>query len=287
MPILGFARPAALEPHQRADRIATLIGRNIDAHHRPRNDRQAEIPPQGEDRVGRPLIDVECLDLEAVEQVACVLVGQLDQLGGRAALRDDKFHARRQLAECVQVGRRKGQYDPLSALFEREVIAHEKRAQHVALRSVFDVLQEAVLARDELAVANAEDDTDRVVAIARQADRVSVAASDDFHGLRLLELVQPLQGIAQLRCPFVILRVARFLHPLAQPGSDVERLPRKKQQHIVDHAPVVFDALIADARRLATLDMKVEAGPIWSFFRQVPGAGPHRENAADDLQRLP
>src|SRR6266571_7760237 len=104
---------------------------------------------------------------------------------------------------------------------------------------------------------------------------------------RLLELVQPLQGIAQLRCPFVILRVARFLHPLAQPGSDVERLPRKKQQHIVDHAPVVFDALIADARRLATLDMKVEAGPIWSFFRQVPGAGPHRENAADDLQRLP
>ncbi len=138
-----------------------------------------------------------------------------------------------------------------------------------------------------LAVANAEDDPDRIVTIAGETDRVGVAAPDDLHRLRLLELIQPFERIPQLRGALVILHVTRRVHPLAQPGAHIERLPRKKQEDIINHAPVILDTLIAHARRPAALDMKVETGPVRRLFRQMPGTGPYREDAADDLQRLP
>src|SRR5881397_1737168 len=141
-----------------------------------------------------------------------------------------------------------------------------------------------MLARDEPTIANAEDDADSVVAIAGETDRIGVTTPDDFHRLRLLELIQPFERVPQLRRALIVLHVARLLHPLTQPGAHLERLPRQKQKDVVDHAPVVLDGLIADAGRLAAIDVIVEARPVRSFFGQVPGAGPHRENATDDLQ---
>src|SRR3989441_329137 len=181
---------------------------------------------------------------------------------------------------------RKRQHDALGALFEREIVPYQKRAQHFAFGGMLDVLQEAVLPRDELAIPNAEDDPGCIVTIAGETDRVGVTTSHDLHRLRLLELIQPFERIPQLRRTLVVLHVARLVHALAQPGAYIERLPRKKQEHIIDHAPVILDALIANARRFAALDMKVETGPVRRLFRQIPGAGPYREDPADDLQRL-
>ena len=286
-PVLRLAGTATLEPHQRAHRIAPLVVRDIDADHRPWNDWQAEIAAQGKHRVGRPLIDVEGLDLEAVEQMARVLIGELNELRGRAALRHRELDAGRQLAERIQIGGRKRQHDALGALLEREVIAHQERAQHCAFGRMLDVLQKAMLARDEPAIPNAEDDSDRVVPVTSETDRVGVATSDDLHRLRLLELIQPLERVAELRRALVVLHVAGLVHALAQPGAHFECLPRKEQEDVIDHAPVILDALIADARRLAALDMKVQTGPVRRLLRQMPRAGPHREYPADNFQRLP
>jgi len=121
--------------------------------------------------------------------VARVLIRQLDELGCRAALRDDELDAGRQLAQRIEIGRGERQHHPLGALLERQIVAHQERAQHLAFRGVLDMLQEPVLARHEPAVSNAKDHTGRVVAVARQADRIGVTTADDFHRLWLLELV--------------------------------------------------------------------------------------------------
>ena len=216
-----------------------------------------------------------------------ILIGQLDELGGGSALWDGKLHAGCQLSHCVEVGWDKGQHDPLGALLERQVVPHEEGPEHFAFGSVLDVLQEAVLARDQLAVTNPQNDADGIVAVAGQTDRVGVAAAHDLYRLRLLELVQPFQRVTQLRGALVILGVTGLVHPLPQPGTHLERLSRQEQQYIVDHAAVLFPALGADARRLAARDMKVETGPVGGVVGQIPGAGSHGEDPADDFQRLP
>ncbi len=144
-----------------------------------------------------------------------------------------------------------------------------------------------MLARDEPAVTNPEDHAHGIVTIAGETDRIGVATPDDLHGLGLLELIQPLERIAKLRGPLVVLRVAGLVHALAQPGAHVERFTGQKQEDVIDHAPVILDALITDARRLAAIDMEVQTGPVRRFFRQMPGAGPDCEYPADDFQRLP
>jgi hypothetical protein len=117
-------------------------------------------------------------------------------------------------------------------------------------------------------------------------DSVSVPAADHLDRLRSLELIQPLECVAELRRPLVVLRVARFLHALAQPRPDLQGLAGQKQQHVIDHPSIVFAALIPDAGRPAPLDMEIQAGPVRRVLRQMPGAGPHREDPPDNLQRL-
>src|SRR5207245_10382381 len=133
-----------------------------------------------------------------------------------------------------------------------------------------------MLARLVVAVAYAEADSHRTITVTDEADRVGIAAPDGLHRLRLLELVQPFQGVPQLRRPLVVLRVARFLHALAQSRPHIERLSREKQQHVVDHAAVVFHALVADARSLPALLVIVETLPVGRFLGPVPSAVPDR-----------
>ena len=185
------------------------------------------------------------------------MIGEFRELRGRSALRHHELDARRELAEGIQIRGRKGQHHAFGTLLERQIVAHQERAEHFPFGGMLDVLQKAMLARDEFAVPNAEDDADSVVAVAGETDRVGVTTPDDFHRLRLLELIQPLERVPQLRRTLVVLHVAGLVHPLTQPGAHLERLPRQKQEDVVDHAPVILDGLIADARRPAAVDVKV------------------------------
>ena len=99
----------------------------------------------------------------------------------------------------------------------------EKEVQNLAVRLASAYL-EAVLARDQPAVSNPENDGGRIVAVTRQSDRIGVASAHDLDRLRPLELIEPFECIAKLGCAFIVLSVARLLHTLAQPRANLQRL---------------------------------------------------------------
>ena len=104
--------------------------------------------------------------------------------------------------------------------------------------------------------------------------------------MRLLQLVEPLQGVPQLRRALEIELPARREHALPQPRAHVERLALEEEHHVLDHTAIIVLALVADAWRAAALDVVVEARTVGSLARQVPVAGAHREDSPDDLQGL-
>ena len=288
-PILRLLGPARLEPDERAHRIAPLVGGDVDAHERTRHGGEPEVAPEREYRVRRPLVDIEALDLQAVQQVSGVLVREVGELRLGAALRYVPIHLGRELAERREIlgGGRERQQHLARPNLERQVAPHQKCRQDRSFRLVLGVLEEPVVARDQLAVANAEDDPAHIISVPRDAHRVRVATAHELDRLRLLQLVEPLQGVTQLRRPLEVALVRRLLHALAQPDPYVHGLPFEEHDHVVDHPLVVRRALQGDARRAAALDVVVETRPVRGLARQIPVAGAHREDAADDLQGLP
>src|SRR5213083_2718315 len=73
-----------------------------------------------------------------------------------------------------------------------------------ALRFVLHVLEKAMVPRDDPAAAHAQHHPARLVAVAREADGVRVASAHHLHRLRLLDLIEPLQGVAQLGGALVV-----------------------------------------------------------------------------------
>ena len=152
--VLDLLGPAGLEPDQRPHRVAPLIGRNVDAHERARHGGEPQIASQREHGVGRALVDVEALDLEAVQQVAGVLIGELGELRVGAPLRHVPLHFRRELLERLQIlGREREQRLP-SPHLERQVAADQEGRQYGTLGLVLGILEEPVIPRDQLAVAH-------------------------------------------------------------------------------------------------------------------------------------
>src|SRR2546430_12027336 len=97
-----------------------------------------------------------------------ILIGELDELRRRAALRHCELYGGSELAKRIEISRREREHDPLGALLERQIIAHDERPQDCAFRRVLDVFQEAMLARYQPALANPQDDAGRVIAVACQ-----------------------------------------------------------------------------------------------------------------------
>src|SRR2546422_11031037 len=97
--------------------------------------------------------------------------------------------------------------------------------------------------------------------------RVRAAPPHELARLRLLQLVEPLQGVTQLRRPLEVALVRRLLHALAQPDPYVHGLPFEEHDHVVDHPPVVRRALQGHARRPTTLDVVIETRPVRGFAR--------------------
>ena len=119
-------RPSGLEPDQRADRVAPLVVRDVDANEAAGNDAQAEVASQGVDRVLGPLLGFERFDPEALEQVAGVLVGQLQP--ARAVPRCGTGHSvpGHQFAQRVPSVRRKRDNQPACPAFRRDVVPDRK-----------------------------------------------------------------------------------------------------------------------------------------------------------------
>src|SRR5690242_14834111 len=175
----------------------------------------------------------------------------------------------------------------MGPLLEREVVPHQKCRQHGSLCFTLRVLEEAMLPGDNPALPDAENDPTGVITVPGETDGVRVPAPHLLHRLRAVDLLEPADGIPKLGRPLVILDPARFVHPFAEPGPYVDRLPLEEQKDVIYHAAIVPLRLVVHAGSLAPLDVVVQAGPVRTLFRKLPVAGADGEEAPDDLQGLP
>jgi hypothetical protein len=143
-----------------------------------------------------------------------------------------------------------------------------------------------VVAGEQLAAADAHHRDARVVAVARVADHVAVAALELEHHRRLLHALEVAEGVAKLARALEIEPLGGLLHARRDAAHHLVGLAVEEDGDLVDHRPVVVERLVADARGLAALDREVEAGALGHLARHVVVARPHREDALDDVQRL-
>ena len=145
-----------------------------------------------------------------------------------------------------------------------------------------------MLPPDHPAVPHPEQHADRIVPVAREPDHVGVAAADDLHRWRLLELLQPPQRVPQLAGALVVLALRwQSCITSRDPRPHVLGPALEEVEHVVDHPAVLLLALPADARRPAPADVVVETGPLPPLPREVVVTGSHGEDAPDDRQRPP
>ena len=106
-----FGRPAS---NQTSEPTVSRpwLWRDVDADEAARHGAQAEVAAEGVDRILGPLLGLERLDPQALEQVARVLVGQLEPAVRGAPLRHGPVGVGQQLAERVPVGGREREHHP-------------------------------------------------------------------------------------------------------------------------------------------------------------------------------
>ena len=144
-------------------------------------------------------------------------------------------------------------------------IRHQNRIVGLALH----ICEIAMVAGQQLAVADAEYRRTRIVAIPRESHHIAVAAFDLHDDRRLLDALKLEQRIAQLGRSFKLEIGGSALHHGADTTGDLFRLPVEKVQDVFDHRAVVVERLQADAGRLAASDVPVETGALRHFLRHV------------------
>ena len=192
-----------------------------------------------------------------------------------------------QRRELFRVGRRERHQEPAGPLLGGDVVAHQEGAQHVIVALFFEVVEEAVLARDHLAVPNPEPEPHGVIPVAGVADHIGIAAAGQLHRGRRLDLFQPPQRVAQFGGALVVGPLARLDHQVPDAAPHVDRVPFEEAENLRDHGAILGLALPPDAGAAAAPDVKVETGTVAPFPRDVVGAAPDREDPADDRERAP
>ncbi len=285
LPILGASRAPVLEPDRRADGVGALGGRDVEADERARDAREAELATERVHRIGGALVRFQRGELELLEQVPRILLGQIDELATRAPLRNAHVRPLERALERLAILEVERYEELGGALSARQIGAREIRRENARIVFLLEVLDEVVLAREQLPAANAHDRDAGLVAVAGIAHHVAIASLDLDHHRRLLQTLEMAEHVAQLGGPLEIESGRRILHPLAHPTRDLIGAAIEKEEHLIDHRAVLDLRLREDARRLAPLDRVVEARALGHLVRHVVVARPHGEDALDDVER--
>ena len=170
-----------------------------------------------------------------------VLLGQLDELAARPALR----HQIAVRGSDSSISSRSSNSNGTSSSRARSGRAggsvRARYAESTAVVAlVLEVLEKLVFARQQFSAANAQQRDARVVAVARVADHVAIAAFDFHHDGRLFELLQMPQRIAQLGRALEVQALRRGVHALAHATRHFGGASVEIEHHLVDHR-AVFD----------------------------------------------
>jgi hypothetical protein len=148
------------------------------------------------------------------------------------------------------------------------------------------VLEVEAVAVDELAAPQREDLDGRVVALRADADHVDGADGATVGGLPLGEVLHRLQPVAVARRLLEALLAGGVTHPLLQLAQDRPRVAGEELDHAVDDRAVLLPRDVADAGRLAALDVVVEARDPAVAPGLRPLAGAELEDPVQHVERL-
>ena len=118
------------------------------------------------------------------------------------------------------------------------------------------------------------------------ADHVDRADRAPLDGLALGEPLDRAQPISVARRVLEPLVGRRLVHLLLEPAPDRPVVAREKLDHLVDHVAVVLLRDVADARRVAALDVVVETRDAAAPPGLRPLARPVAKDAVQDVERL-
>jgi len=127
-----------------------------------------------------------------------VLRREIDELTARTALRRVNLRSVERLLDNLPLFELQGNQELARTLLCDAIRADEKRLQHSAVGFVVDVLEELMVAREQLPVADAHPRDARIRAVASVSHDVAVAALDLHHDGRLFQSLEMLQNVSQL-----------------------------------------------------------------------------------------
>jgi hypothetical protein len=169
-------------------------------------------------------------------------------------------------------------------ILQREIASREIRLKDRRIRLLFQILQELVLAREQLASSNAHQRDGCVVAVTSVAKDVAITAVDREDDRRFLHALEMLKRVAQFGRPLEIQRLGGELHALANTPRDLLRASLENYQHLVDHRAILALRLRENTRRLTALDVIIEARPLRHLPRHVEITRAHGEDPLHDVE---
>src|SRR5690242_13848654 len=146
--------------------------------------------------------------------MTCILRRKVDELPAGSSLRDVDLRAIQGLLDhfpLVELDR----HEQLPRAFLSNAIrADQKRLQHVGILFFIDILEELVIAREQLPGTNAQPGYARIGPISRVSQHIAVAALDLHDHGRLLQSLEMLENVSQLRRSLEIEGLRGKLDPL-------------------------------------------------------------------------
>ena len=157
----------------------------------------------------------------------------------------------------------------------------------VLVRAVLLARQVEALPLGQHTVAHLEDLGVGVGALDRHPDHVGASQRTARHLLALHQAADGVQPVAEERRPLEVLRLGRLLHLVLEVAGDLLVAAGEEADDPVDVAPVLLLVDVADAGRLAALDVVVEAGHAGAPARLRPLAGAVLEELPEQVEGLP
>ena len=126
---------------------------------------------------------------------------------------------------------------------------------------VFDLVDDEALAPDDAALAHVEHLHARFERVLGEADEVVVLLAGADHLLALDRLAHARELVADAGRELELELVGGVAHPLLEPLDDRVVLAVEEVEELLDELHVLVVVDVADARRRALLDVRVEARP--------------------------
>src|ERR1700694_5311634 len=125
----------------------------------------------------------------------CVLVCQCDQISARTALWNMDPAVGQRLLDKLSSGKIKWQQQVASFFLHPHIAAGEEDCHYVRVFLSFDVLEEPLLAGEQLAAPDSENGHAGIISVACIPDHVSIAALDLENDGRLLHLFEVMKHV--------------------------------------------------------------------------------------------